>query len=93
MCDPVSAGIGLLGSMLMGSMGGKSDMPSAPNPEKPPQAAKAPERDAFAMANRQSALTQGPASTMLTGAGGVPSSGLSLGRTSLYDAEKKTLGA
>lgn len=78
---------------LLGGLLGGSNAPQAPNPEKPPQAAKAPERDAFAMANRQSALTQGPASTMLTGAGGVPSSGLSLGRTSLYDAEKKTLGA
>lgn len=68
-------------------------MPAVPELAKPPEAPKTPERDPFKMRNQQSAAAQGPLSTMLTGPSGVDPSTLSLGRSSLYDSEKKTLGA
>lgn len=71
----------------------KPEMPKAPEMQKPPEQAKTPERDPFKMGNQKNAAAQGPASTMLTGPAGVSSSGLSLGRSSLYDAEKSKLGA
>jgi len=80
---------------LEGGGGGKSPQsPTAPEPVKPPDTAKTPARDPFAAGNKTSANQQGPQSTMLTGAGGVAPSSLSLGRSSvLYDNEKDKLGA
>lgn len=87
-------GIAIAGS-LFGSkaMAKAPDMPAVPELAKPPEAPKTPERDPFKMRNQQSAAAQGPLSTMLTGPSGVDPSTLSLGRSSLYDSEKKTLGA
>lgn len=71
---------------------GKPSTPAMPEAPKMPETPKSPERDPFKQRNQQSAAAGGPASTMLTGAGGVAPSGLSLGRAgSLYDNSK--LGA
>lgn len=78
------------GSALMQK---KPEMPAVPELQKPPEAAKTPARDPYSQMNKKSAAAQGPASTMLTGPSGVDPSTLSLGRSSLYDSEKKTLGA
>lgn len=82
-----------LGFILYGGGGAKDGPPPPPAPEKPPAPSKAPERAPYSAANRQSALTGGPASTMLTGAGGVAPSSLSLGRSVLYDNESSKLGS
>lgn len=80
----------LLGSKAMGAEA--PSMPAAPEMPKPPETPKSPERDPFKQKNQQAAAAGGPASTMLTGTGGVAPSGLSLGRAgSLYDNSK--LGA
>lgn len=83
------------GRMTLEGGGGGKGQSAPPPPAAPqlPQASKQPERDPFVQANKQSALTSGPSSTMLTGGGGVAPSGLSLGRSSLYDNEKDKLGA
>lgn len=87
----LAATIGSTAVSLMQSnkSGGTPAMPEAP---KMPETPKSPERDPFKQRNQQAAAAGGPASTMLTGAGGVAPSGLSLGRAgSLYDNSK--LGA
>lgn len=52
-------------------------------PEKPPQAAKAPDPDVMKRKNAANAATFGPASTFLTGVGGVDPLSLNLGKTTL----------
>lgn len=57
-----------------------------PGAIEPPQASKTPDLDPLKKKNANAALTgpmAGPASTMLTGAGGVDPSSLSLGKTTL----------
>ena len=93
MCDPVTVAMALGGSLLASKTAKAPEMPAMPEAPKPPEQSKSPERDPYKMGNQKSAAAQGPASTMLTGPGGIPSSGLSLGRTSLYDNEKSKLGA
>lgn len=79
---------------LEGGGGGKTpQMPAAPEPVQPPQEPKQPKRDPMASANRQTAITGGPSSTMITGPSGVAPSSVSLGRNVLYDSEKDKLGA
>lgn len=93
MCDPVTVAMALGGSLLASKTAKAPNMPAAPEAPKPPEQSKSPARDPYQMGNQRNAAAQGPASTMLTGAGGVAPSSLSLGRTSLYDNEKSKLGA
>lgn len=98
--NPIAdVGIAIAGSLLGSkAMAPKApEMPAVPEMPKPPatlaEQGKAPERDPYKTGNQKLAMAQGPSSTMLTGAGGVAPSSLSLGRTSLYDNEKSKLGA
>lgn len=63
----------------------KPKMPSIPDPIAPPnqQASRAPERTAMMAANAGAARYGGNRSTFLTGASGIDSSTLNLGRNTL----------
>lgn len=78
MCDPISIGTALVGaaaSVAMAPKAPKMQEPAAP--EKPPQAVRTPDRAAV-RAGRAA-----PSGTMLTGASGVGTSALNLGRNTL----------
>lgn len=87
MCDPVSIGTAVAGIVASQVLAPKPPkMPEAPAVEKPPQAAKMPEQQAVRAAASGAGATAGPASTMLTGLGGVAPSGLNLGKNVLLGA-------
>ncbi|MCC7065554.1 MAG: hypothetical protein IT456_22300 [Planctomycetes bacterium] len=86
MCTPVqiftSIAGSLLSSALSGAMGGGKEEPKAAAVPKPPQEAKAPDTQRLRKENAGAAQA-GPASTLLTGTDGVPTSELNLGRNNL----------
>jgi hypothetical protein len=76
--------IGLGAASTVATMTQKAPKPpEVPTPEKPPQAAKAPDVEPLKRKNQSAAAAFGPASTFLTGAGGVDPSSLNLGKTTL----------
>lgn len=89
MCDPISIGTAIVGSLLSTAMAPKPPKmpePVAPTPPPQAQAAKAPDEQARRAASSASAgggAFAGPASTMLTGTGGVAPGSLNLGRNTL----------
>lgn len=72
-------------SVIGGLTKGGEKAPTLPEPQKPPEAAKAPDVNVFKDKNQQAARA-GNAGTMFTGMGGVPSSTLNLGRNTLLGA-------
>lgn len=84
MCDPVSIGTAVAGLVASQALAPKPPkMPEPQTPAAPPQAAKMPEQQAVRAAASGAGATAGPASTMLTGMGGVAPSALNLGRNTL----------
>lgn len=76
-----SAAVGAASFLSGGSK--PKQAPAAPAPEKPPQAAKAPDVAAVREKN-VNAAAGGPASTFLTGTGGVDPTTLNLGKSTLF---------
>lgn len=81
----LTLGAGLLGGQVLKSMQPKP--PPIPQPEKPPQATKAPDRTAMLAANTAAAMPggamRGNSGTFLTGPAGIDSMSLNLGRNTL----------
>lgn len=75
-----AAAAGVAGAAATKALGPKP--PGVPDPIKPPQQSVAPDRGGF-LAGNSGAGRLGNASTFLTGAGGIDSSVLNLGRNTL----------
>lgn len=93
MCDPVSIGTAIAGiaaSQIMAPKAPKMpEAPAAPAPPPASQASKMPDQQAVRAAAAGAGsgnVTAGPASTMLTGLGGVAPTGLNIGRNTLLGA-------
>lgn len=81
--NPLSLLVSIGGSLLSSALSSDSKQESKPAAvPKPPQEAKAPDTQAVRKQNI-GAAQGGPASTLLTGPEGVPSSELNLGRNNL----------
>lgn len=81
MCDPVTIGTALVGAAASVAMAPKAPKMQAPAaPEKPPQAATMPDESARRSGGLTSAALPG---TMLTGASGVGTGSLNLGKNTL----------
>lgn len=78
-------GLGALSALKTLTSKPKSASQAVPTPEKPPQAAKTPDRAASMAANAAtgSASQRGNASTLLTGASGIDPATLNLGKATL----------
>ena len=83
-----AVGATLAGGALLGkAVSSKPKMPALPAPEKPPQATKAPDRQAVVAGNAAAAgpggALAGNSSTFLTGPAGIDPSTLNLGKNTL----------
>lgn len=77
------AAVAGVGGMALGKMM-TPKMPSIPEPAKPPQASRAPDRQAIRTSNAGNAgMVSSGSSTMLTGPSGIDPAMLNLGRNSL----------
>lgn len=88
MCEPTTAMM-VAGGMMAGMAASGMMAPDVPkatptNPEKPPQAGKAPQVQGLRKDNGAAGgINAGPTSTFLTGSQGVDSSALTLGKNTL----------